>query len=169
MDTISLYDVFQDGDVVLSSTYNNHTNIRNQLFTYFNNGIAHNSFIMEENGIKFIINGHMSINAAQEKRKLEIHRNGKFVIFKEPLMEYLLQNRNNYIHQILRHPNPVRFLPSDFNWKHDKIYYCTQTGSNLFVRKGIIPKKLFPYSYRPDQFVSELVKKGYKSYFVIQK
>jgi hypothetical protein len=170
VDTISLYDLFQDGDILFSATYNNPVTLTNHLFSYFNNGITHNSFIVEEDGIKYIINGHMSINAAQEKRIMESHRGGKFIIFKEPLMEYLIQNRNNYIHQILRHPTqPLRFTKEELSWKNDYIYYCTQTGANALVRKGIIPRKPFSFSYRPDELIHELSKKGFHTYYVFQK
>ncbi len=162
-----LYDLFQDGDVIMSNVYPYTKQPNRYIASFLNCGLIHNFLITEENGIKYVMSGHMDPECAQEKRllvKVKTINNRDFYVYKEPLMEYLLQNRNNYIHQIYRHPTcPIKITSDDMTWnENERIYYCTHTLTHILVRKGKMQKRALNMSYRPQRLVDELKKHGYQ-------
>lgn len=167
VDTKELYDMLQDGDVIMSNVYPYEKQPNRMVASTFNCGLIHNMYVMEENGQKYMMGGHMDPEAAQSKRLLRqvTTVGGKsFYVYKEPLMEYLLENRNNYIYQILRHPtNPIRLTTEDMTWSEDEpIYYCTHTLAHIFARQGKMEKRTYAFSYRPKRLVSALMNHGYQ-------
>lgn len=167
IETKDLYDMLQDGDVIMSNVYPYEKQPNRYISSLFNCGLIHNMYVMEENGKKYMMGGHMDPEAAQSKRLIRQVKTiaGKdFYVYMEPLMEYLLENRNNYIYQILRHPtSPIRLTSQDMKWSEkEPIYYCTHTLAHIFVRQGKMEKQKNAFSYRPKRLVSTLMNHGYQ-------
>lgn len=155
-DTSIIYNQFKHGDIIFTKDYT-HYDIVEEFTMYFNYGLAHTSILVEENGIKYMINatpGHCDNHIVQKYKYVGI----KWVIVKEPLLDFLLKYK--CIYNVFRHKNP-----KPIKWTLRKSpKYCSHVIGSLLYDANIISTSGLLNTYTPDGLVELLYENGYKSF-----
>jgi len=154
---ITIYNQFKHGDIVFTKEYISNYSFTEAITQYFNYGIAHTLLVIEENGIKYLI------NATPGKYKKHILQTytyvGKWVIVKEPLLDFI--KKFTCIYQVYRHPSP-----KPIRWsKRSHPTYCSQVVGSLLYDATMIQESeglLSPYT--PERLIELLLQNGY-TYF----
>jgi hypothetical protein len=135
---------------------------------FFNDRYAHCSLIIEEDGVKYVVEALpkkpiLSEYVLTTKPSLMVHPT--WYITKTPLMNYLLVYPM-HSYRIYRPPvlPTFKLQHDDYHGPTPRLLFCSVYIARIMERNGLIPSsnKLIPY--RTDELLAILADKGYTSF-----
>ncbi len=155
-----IYEQFKEGDIVFTKDYNSFGTL-DKITQYFNKGVAHASVVVIENGVKYFINSVPDANQPKNYiLKKYTYMGSKWLIIKEPLLDFILKYK--CIYQIYRHkkPNIIQyknnFTPT----------YCSQVIGNILYKTNMIKNSSYIIApYTPENLIELLIQRGYKYFY----
>jgi hypothetical protein len=155
-DTSTIYNQFKHGDIIFTTEYS-YYNIGYEIMLYFNYGMGHTSLLVEENGIKYMINARPEDDDTHILQKYT-YSGKKWVVLKEPLLDFILKYK--CIFNVFRHRKP-----NSIKWTLRKSpTYCSQVIGTLLYEANMISTSGLLNTYTPDGLIELLYENGYKSF-----
>jgi hypothetical protein len=171
----TIYNNLQHGDIIFSCVQNERGKISKGSFDFLllplNYGLTHMGVIKEEDGVKYIIDGH-HLGKKNEYTLLEkpmtVFGGPTFRIYKTPLI-HLLNSSYGQAYHVFRHPTYTLNVPNtvmipDNRW----LYFCSSAVYPVLEQNDLIHKESEKVlSYQPDSIMNQLADKGYQCFYMI--
>ena len=168
-----MYNTLQHGDIINMTRYREDEKWGSvYFFSLLSYRMAHCSLIIEENGIKYVVEGSRDKNLPNRimstSHPIPYQFGQEWYILKTPLLEYITVYPSS-LYRILR-PPPQYKMDYKIDYTFDptaKSFYCTQFIGDVLYKNGIIPASSKMARYFPIELIESLINKGYTSTLVV--
>ncbi len=171
----TLYHNLQHGDILFSCPHNEKGKLIKSSFDFLllplNYGLTHMCLIKEEEGIKYIIDGHHMGKKDEHtlvERPMTVFGGPTFRLYQTPLMHFLNTSYGN-AYQVFRHPSYTLQVPTTFTIPDNRwLYFCSSAVYPVLEQNHLIHKESEKVlSYQPDSIMNQLADKGYQCFYMV--